>query len=471
MTLLEGLDGDLPVARRHGAAHVAEAVARDIPDGPTPLADLAAYLRDIVFDLSMYPGHPGFLAYISGAGTVPGAAADLIAAALNQNTGGWRLAPAAVEIERHLVNWFAGRLGLPESTGGFVTSGGAMANMIGLTVARSLKAGWDVRARGLREGPQLTVYRSAEVHDTVDRAAQMLGLGDPGIREVPTNSELRMDTMALRARLQADIDAGMRPIAVVGSAGTVGTGAIDPLDEIADICDEFGLWLHVDGAYGGAAALVSSQAPKFAGIERADSVGFDAHKWLYTPIPSACILVRDADHLTQTFSVDPAYTYTDQEYTDWGIDVYQLSPHFTRPFSALKIWVSLLAHGWDAYERRIAHDIALAEYLHALAADHPELEPIGTPGLSIACYRYVPLDLPADDSGDEYLNKLNERILLDLQLGGRVFPSNALIHGRFALRACVVNFRTEADTIDQLVEATVRLGREADAAMRPGQLR
>jgi glutamate/tyrosine decarboxylase-like PLP-dependent enzyme len=277
-----------------------------------------------------------------------------------------------------------------------------------------------------------------------------------------------MDVGSLRRLVREDIEAGLRPIAVAASAGTVGTGAIDPLDAIADVCDEHGLWLHVDGAYGGAAGLVSSLRPRFAGIERADSIGFDAHKWLYTPIPSACILVRRAEDLTAAFSVDPAYTYTDRSYTGWGVDMYQLSPHFTRAFGALKIWVSLLAHGWDAYERRIAHDVALAEYLHARATEHPELEPVGEPGLSIACYRYVPPGLPEGPGRDEYLDKLNGRLLLDLQLGGEVFPSNASIGGRFALRACIVNFRTEAATIDTLVDATVAAGRAAHTELGGG---
>ncbi len=468
--LLEGLEEGLPVARSAGAEQVRAALALDIPSEPTPIGQLAAALDDLVFGHSMYPGHAGFLGYISGAGTVPGAAADLIAAALNQNTGGWRLSPAASEIEQFLMRWFAGRLGLPEGATGFVTSGGAMANMIGLTVARTARAGWDVRALGVRAGPQLVVYTSAEVHDTVDRAVQMLGIGDEGLRKIAVDAGLRMDVPALRQAIRQDIDGGLRPIAVVGSAGTVGTGAIDPLDEIADICEEQGLWLHVDGAYGGAAALVSSLAPLFAGIERADSVGFDAHKWLYTPLVGACILVRDTQHLADAFAVDPAYTHTDAEYTGWGTDMYALSPHFSRNFAALKIWVSLLAHGWDAYERRIAHDVELAGYLHHLASEHPELEAVGTPTLSITCFRYVPVDLPHGEGREKYLDHLNERLLLDLQLGGKVFPSNARVNGRFVLRTCIVNFRTEADTLEGLVESTVEIGRRIDSELRPDLL-
>ena len=469
--LLDRIGDDLPVARNRSATDVADAVALPIPADPMPLDDLTDYLRRVVFDESMYPGHPGFVAYISGAGTVPGAAAELIASGLNQNTGGWRLSPAASEIENHLMRWFADRLGMPEEASGYITTGGAMANLIALTAARSHHAGWDVREDGMRAGPQLTVYVSSEVHDTVDRAVQMLGIGTAGIRHIPTGDQLKMDVTALRAAIDADLAAGHRPIAVVGSAGTTGTGAIDPLDAIADVCAEYNLWFHVDGAYGGAAALTDALRPLFVGIERADSVGFDPHKWLYTPLAGACILVRDPATLKEAFAVHATYIVDDDEHTGWGTDVYTIGPHFSRSFSALKIWVSLLAHGWDAYERRIAHDVALAGYLHQIAAGHPELEPMAQPGLSITCFRYVPPDLVGRSDADDYLDKLNERLMFDLQLGGRVFPSNAIIEGRFALRSCIVNFRTEANNMDDLITESVRIGRDLDAALRPATLR
>lgn len=469
--LLDRIGDDLPVARNRPATEVSEAVALSIPADPMPLEDLTDYLRRVVFDESMYPGHAGFVAYISGAGTVPGAAADLIASGLNQNTGGWRLSPAASEIENHLIRWFADRLGMSREASGYITTGGAMANLIALTAARSHRAGWDVRGDGMRAGPQLTVYVSSEVHDTVDRAVQMLGIGTAGIRHIPTDDQMRMNVSVLRSAIKADLEAGHRPIAVVGSAGTTGTGAIDPLDAIADVCAEYDLWFHVDGAYGGAAALTDSLRHLFTGIERADSVGVDPHKWLYTPLAGACILVRDPETLKAAFAVHATYIVDNDEHTGWGTDVYTISPHFSRSFSALKIWVSLLAHGWDAYERRIAHDVSLARYLHQVASSHPELEPMAEPGLSITCFRYVPPDLMGRSDADRYLDDLNERLMFDLQLGGRVFPSNAIIGGRFALRSCIVNFRTEANNMDELITESVRIGRDLDAASRPATLR
>lgn len=456
--LLERLPS-MPVGGRATAEQVRAAVTRPIPNEPLSIEELMAALETIVLEHSTYTGHPGFMAYITGAGTVPGTAADLIASALNQNVGGWRLSPGATEIELHLGRWFASRLGLPATAGGYVTSGGAMAGFIALKAARDAKAGWSIRESGTRAGAPLTLYASSQVHDINTRGADMMGLGRDAVRIVPTDANLRMRVDSLRSAVRRDIQDGHKPIAVIATAGTVSTGAIDPINEIADVCAEHGLWLHVDGAYGGVAALTDALRPLFAGIERADSVALDPHKWLYTPHSGGVVVVRDMQSLANAFSIDPSYVYEDKELTGRGVDLFALGPQFSRGFHALKIWVSLLAHGWDAYQRRIAHDVELAQYLYGRAESHPELEPVGPPPpLSIACFRYVPLALRDDPSAEPYLNRLNERLMSELQLGGRVFPSNAVLDGRFAVRACIVNFRTEAVDIDALVEQAVEMG-------------
>ena len=458
---------DLPVGRAHTAEEVRAAVTFEVPAEPMPADRLVAYLRDLVMEWSMYPGHPGFMAYISGAGTVPAAPAELLAAALNQNVGGWRLSPAITEIERHLIGWFAGRLGLPDRAGGLFTSGGAMATFVALKAARDAMAGWDVRALGTRAGPPLAFYASAEVHVVNDRAADMLGLGRDAVRHVAVDADLRMRVDALRDAIATDRAAGIKPAVVIATAGTVATGAIDPIAEIADVCAEHGLWLHVDGAYGGTAALVDELRPMFAGIERADSIAFDPHKWLYTPHSGGVVLVRDLQRLADAFSVQPTYIWEDPEYTKRGMDFIQFGPQFSRGNYALKVWVSLLAHGWDAFARRIRHDIELAKYLHTSAQARPDFETIAPHGLSIACLRYVPADLPAFDGREDYLNRLNERLMLDVQLHGRVFPSNAILGGKFGLRACIVNFRTEAADMDALLDVAAELGARIDADLRP----
>lgn len=460
--LLERLP-ELPAGRRLTTEQVRTAVTRPVPSDPTPPDQLLAYLRTLVFEHSTYPGHPGFVAYISGTGTIPGAAADLLAAGLNQNVGGWRLSPAATEIELHLTRWFGSRLGLPETAAGMITSGGSMAGFMGIKAARDDRAGWDIRADGVAAGPPLTLYASAEVHDINARAADMLGLGTGALRLVPVDGDQRMRLDALRDAVAKDLREGRRPFCVVATAGTVATGAIDPLDGIADVCAEHGLWLHVDGAYGGVAALTDTLRPQFAGIERADSVALDPHKWLYTPHSGGAIVVRDFAKLHAAFGLEPSYTHEDKVVTGRGVDFYSHGPQFSRGFHALKVWVSLLAHGWDAYERRIAHDCELAAYLDRRVAEHPELEPVGRQGLSITCFRYVPPSAPEGMDREPYLNELNERIMTELQWSGRVFPSNAVVNGRYAIRCCIVNYRTEAEEMDALVELTVEIGRRLGA--------
>jgi glutamate/tyrosine decarboxylase-like PLP-dependent enzyme len=461
----------LPVGTAQSADDVAEAVTMPIPDEPLTDAELIEYLRRLTFDWSMYPGHPGFMAYISGAGTVPGTAADLLAAALNQNLGSWRLSPAGTTIELHLLRSFAERFGLPEAAGGIFTSGGAMAAFTALKAARDAKAGYRVRTEGLAGGPRLTAYGSTEVHDVNSRATDMLGIGSDALRAIPVDDSLRMRTDALRREIEADLARGHRPFAIVATAGTVATGAIDPLTEIADLCEEFDLWLHIDGAYGGIAALVPALKPQFAGIERADSIAFDPHKWLYTPHSGGALVVANVRYLEDSFAVHPTYTAEDKELTRRGIDLYTMGPQFSRGFQGLKVWVSLLAHGWDAYSRRIAHDVELARYLHDLAGQRPEFEVLDPQSLSIACFRFVPEALPAGTDRDDYLNTLNERLMAEIQLDGRVFPSNAVVDGRFWLRACIVNFRTEAEDVEALLEAAATLGGRLDAELRPETLR
>jgi aromatic-L-amino-acid/L-tryptophan decarboxylase len=464
---------ELPVSRYQGAERVHEAVGIAVPDDPMPLDELFGYLREVVLERSMYPGHPGFMAYITGAGTVPGVAADLLAAGLNQNLGGWRLSPAASEIELHLTRWLARQFGLPEGSGGLIVSGGAMANFVGLKVARDRKAGWDVRGEGVRAGPQLVIYGSDEVHSVSQRAADMLGLGRAAVRQLPTDDGFRLRLDALRAAVDKDRAVGRHPIAVVASAGTVATGAIDPLEGIADLCVHNGLWFHVDAAYGGPGVLADELRPLYSGIERADSIAFDPHKWLYTPHSGGCVLVRDFEDMPRSFSIHEhaSYVFEDKARTGTGLDGNEMGPQFSRGFWALKVWVSLLAHGRKAYARRIAHDVELARYLGERVEERPDFERMAPVTLSICCFRYIPEDLPDDPGREEYLDSLNERLMTEIQMDGRVYPSNAVLGGRFTLRACIVNFRTEAEEMDLLLDVAAELGERLDGEMRPDALR
>ncbi|HUG75284.1 MAG TPA: pyridoxal-dependent decarboxylase [Acidimicrobiia bacterium] len=459
---------DLPVWRGQSPEEVRRAMTLPVPDEPLPDQELFTHLHQLALEHSVAPGHGGYMAYISGAGTIPGGPAALLAAAINQNVGGWPLGPAATEIETQVLAWFARGFRLPDTASGAFVSGGATANFMALAVARAARAGWDVRSEGVAAGPQLAVYTSHDAHETIDRAWDLLGLGTGTVRRVATDSRMRLRPDALAAAIEDDIAAGIRPLCIVGTAGTTEMGAIDPLDELADLAEEHGCWFHVDAAYGGPAALVDELRPRFAGIERADSITCDAHKWMNTPISSSIVLFRDASAQLATFTLEPDYVKIDAEILAADVvNRYQWTPQFSRPFDALTVWVSLLAHGWEAFARRIIHDVEVASWLHHLVVEHPELEPMHVPELSILCLRYVPEDLRDDPTAGGYLDDLNERILHALQSGGRVFPSNAIIEGRYAIRACLISFRTEAEDVEALVSETVRIGRGLDAERPP----
>jgi aromatic-L-amino-acid/L-tryptophan decarboxylase len=447
---------------------VQDAVALDVPDEPMPTEALVSHLREAVLDNSLKSGHPAHLAYITGTGTVPGAAADLLASGLNANAGGWLLAPAATEIELQLTRWFAGLLDLPETAGGIIVAGGGVANFIALKAARDAVAGLETREHGVRE--PLAIYCSEDAHVTVDRAADMLGLGTGAVRHV--------DLGMLEEEIAADRAAGVRPAIVVGTAGTTATGVIEPLEELAEVASRHGLWFHVDAAYGGPAMLADDLRPLFAGIERADSIAFDPHKWLYTPQSGGCVVVRDLELMRRAFDVDyVAYVVKDEDHTDWGVDLGRHSPNFSRGFWALKVWVSLLAHGRTAYGRRISHDAALARYLGERVEESDEFELMTPVGLSITCFRYVPTDLTAsgprhdEPARDAYLDELNNRLMTAIQLDGRVYCSNAVLEGRFCLRSCIVNYRTEAEDMDALLDVASELGGKLDVELRPEALR
>jgi len=450
---------DLPVNRNFKADELRDELALAVPEEPLERGELVRHLRAIALEGSIYVGHPGFMAYISGAGTVPGALADLLAAALNQNSGGFRLSPGASTIESHLMAWLAERFGLPESAGGHVVAGGAMANFVALKVARD-RAADEVRERGVRDGSPLAFYASTESHVVQQRAADILGLGSDAVRLIDIDESWRMRPDLLAEAIERDLADGVVPAAVIATAGTTTTGAIDPLPAIAELCERHGIHLHVDACYGGPVALVDELRPLLDGIERADSVAVDAHKWMYTPVLGGCVVIRDARHLATSFATEASYIWLHEDLRQ-GVDLAMHGPDFSRSFTALKIWLSLLAHGRAAYGRRIAHDVALAGYLGELVEERPDFELMAPPSLSICCFRYAPSDLRGRD---EALDRLNEDIMTALMGDGRVYCSNAVVDGRFCLRACIVNFRTEAEHLELLLDVAAEHGARLAAA-------
>ena len=444
---------DERVTREREPAEVAAALALPVPEEPMPTEAVLAHLRALTFDQSLHMGHPAYFAYITGAGTVPGAAAELLAAGLNQCSGGYRLGPGAAEIELHLTRWLASRFGLPEGAGGMIMTGGAMANFVGLKCARDQRLGVEVRERGVAAAGPVAVYASEEAHVVIRRAADMLGLGADSVRAIAVDGEQRMRVDALREALARDVAGGVLPLAVSATAGTTTTGSVDPLPELAALAREHGAWFHVDATYGGAAILSDELRGRLAGIERANSLAVDPHKWMYTPQSAGCVLLRDFGHLSRSFHADASYIWLD-EAARHGIDFAMHGPQFSRGFAALKVWVSLLAHGRAAYARRIEHDVALAAYLGELVAERDEWELMCPPRLSICCFRHRPA---AWAGTEEELDRHNERLMTAIHADGRVYCSNAVIDGRFGLRACIVNFRTEAEDVERLLDVAEEL--------------
>lgn len=440
---------------------------RLLPDLGTDPAALLDRATDLLFDHSLFNSHPRFWGYVTASAAPIGILGDLLASAVNQNTGAWFLSPMASEIEAQTVRWIAELLGFPTACGGILVSGGNMANIICFLAARQTKAGWDVRTAGLHENKKLRVYCSKETHTWIQKAADMSGIGTDSIRWISTGKDLSMDIAQLQNQIRADREAGEHPFIVIGTAGSVSTGAIDNLPEIAKICREEDLWFHVDGAYGGFAAMLPDALPELRALGEADSVAVDPHKWLYSPLEAGCALVRDPEKLREAFAYHPPYYHFGVEainYLDYG-------PQNSRGFRALKVWLALQQAGRKGYEQMIADDIQLAKRLYELVAKRPELE-VFTHSLSITTFRYTPSDLKSGPGKtEEYLNQLTTELLTRLQNSGEAYISNAVIDGRFALRACIVNFRTSLADIEALPEIVIRIGREVDLALRPEALK
>ena len=444
-----------------------------LPETGTDAATLLEEATSLLVKNSTFNGHPRFFGYITGSAAPIGILGDMLAAAINPNVGAWSLSPAATEIERQAVRWIAEFIGFPASCGGLFVSGGNMANMVCFLAARAAhaaRAGWDVRAKGVTgKAAKLTIYTSAETHTWLQKAADLFGLGTDAIRWIEVDSGQRMRMDRLRERIDADRRAGFRPFLVVGTGGSVATGAVDPLPEIAALCREQGLWFHVDGAYGAPAARVNGAPAELAALGEADSVAMDPHKWFYAPLEAACALVRDPAALLAAFSYRPSYYHFHGEAEDSQVNFYEWGPQNSRGFRALKVWLALRQIGRAGYARLIAEDIGLARRMYDRVAAHAELEAM-TLGLSITTFRYIPPDVetlvPAPERA-KYLNDLNRALLSRLQESGAIYLSNAVIDDRFALRTCIVNFRTSAADVDAVPEIVVREGKRVHEEMRP----
>lgn len=414
-------------------------------------------------DILPYPtgnAHPRFFGWVMANGTPTGMLADMLAAGMNPHLAGYDQSAAVVELQ--VVRWLAQSMGYPAEASGLLVSGGTAANFNGLLAARVAKAGFDIRAHGLNAGPPLAVYASSETHNWAVKAVETLGMGREALRKVPVDADYRIDLAACRAAILSDLEAGWRPIALVGNAGTVNTGAIDDFSGLRALADEFELWLHIDGAFGSMAAWSASRAI-VKGQERADSLAFDLHKWGYLPYEVGAVLTRDSGAQVAAFGgadkAAPAYLLSADAGVAKGTTYFaDRGLQLSRGFRALKLWMSLKEQGIERIGAHVQKNIDQARYLAGRVDAEPELELMAPVALNIVCLRYR-----GGHGTDAELDLLNREILIQLQLRGIAVPSQTILNGRFAIRACITNHRTEQHDLDTLLEGVLTLGRELSA--------
>ncbi len=454
---------DFPVTTAPTPGSVQAKLPTSLPlTGSDPLL-LVEETWQLLVNNSLFNGHPGFWGYITSSAAPLGMLGDLLASAVNSNCGAFVLSPMATEIEKQTISWLGEMIGYP-AAGGIMVSGGNMANFIGFLAARKAMADFDIRKLGLQpvQG-KWRVYASAETHTWINKAVDLFGLGLDAIRWIPVGGDQRMNISLLDQKISEDKNEGLVPFLVVGTAGSVSTGAVDELNEIAAICRKNSCWFHVDGAYGGFAAALPELKDMFQGIEMADSVAIDPHKWLYSPLEAGCTLVKNANALTDAFSFHPAYYNFDGD-EEPQTNFYERGLQNSRGFRALKVWMVLRQLGTEGHIRMIREDILLAKTLFKILKDCKEIETF-TQHLSITTFRYKPEDVDSKKE-QSYLNKLNQSLLNRLQSGGEVFPSNAVLEDNFLLRVCIVNFRTRLSDIESLPGIVLREGRMIHEQMR-----
>ncbi len=434
---------------------VRELFKQPLPLEPEGAEQAYRQFQETVLPYSMGNTHPRFWGWVMGNGTVLGVLADMLAAGLNPNMGGGDHAP--VQVEQQVIDWCKQMFAFPAEASGLLVSGGSMANLVGLAVARYARAEIDIRQQGVAAAPRrMTLYGSKEMHSSLQKAVELLGLGNEALRRIPVNERFEIDVPALAQAIANDRADGFLPICVIGNAGTVNTGAIDDLEALAELCVAENLWFHVDGAFGALAALSPNLKARVKGIQRADSLAFDLHKWMYLPFEAGCVLVQDAETHRRAFSLTPDYLAHGQRglaggsvwFSDYGIQL-------TRGFRALKVWMSLKEHGARKFGRLIQQNVDQAIYLGELVDAAPELERLAPVTLNIVCFRFT---VPGMD--EAALNAFNQELLIRLHESGIAAPSYTTLNGHYALRAAITNHRSRREDFDMLVEAVIRLGRQ-----------
>ena len=434
---------------------LAAAFDEPLPQAGAPLDEVLASVREHVLPRPFGNSHPRFFAFINATADPLGVAADYLAATMNSNC--WGGDHAAIHVERQVLRWLAEILGLPAASEGILTSGGSMANFTALATARRAVLP-DVREDGFAGTEPVVVYASDEVHNCVDKAVDLLGVGWKQLRKIETDDHFRIRVDLLKQAIAEDRRAGRRPAIVVGNAGTVNTGAIDPLDELAELCASEGLWFHVDGAYGAMAGISPRLKPLFRGLERADSVAADPHKWLYVPYEAGATLVREPGRMADAFTRPAPYLVHDPDSPVRGpVSFNERGPELSRGFKALKVWMGLKRHGALGYAAAVDHDVAMAGALADAVSAHGDFELLAPPVLSIVGFRYRPAGRALRE--DE-LDRLNRRIVNGLVGSGAFFLAPTRLKGRTAMRVAIVNFRTSEADVHALVEEAARAGED-----------
>jgi aromatic-L-amino-acid decarboxylase len=398
--------------------------------------------------------HPRFWAWVCGSGTPGAMLADMLASAMNSNVHGGD--HAAIYVEQQVLSWLKQALGYPAEASGLLVTGGSVANFVGLAVARNAKAGWDVKRAGLANARPLVMYCSAETHNSVQKAVEALGMGSDALRYIETDTDFRIKMDDLRGAVASDRKAGRVPICVVGNAGTVNTGAIDDLNALADFCGAENLWFHVDGAFGATAAISPALRPLLHGMERADSLAFDLHKWMYMPYDVGCVLVRSTERHRETFSGQAAYLdHRGRGLAGGPMWFKEYGLELSRSSRALKVWFSLKEHGLRKFQALVEQNVAQTKYLAEMIEADRQLELLAPVPLNVVCFRFRG---GIDD--ESTLTALNKGILLRLQESGAASPSSTILGGRFAIRVANVNHRSRREDFEYLVREVGRLGEE-----------
>lgn len=469
---------DVPVFPGRTSTEIAAVFEEPLPErGQDPDAILDAWSEKIVPNAT-HLGSPRYFGFVNGSGTMMAVLAEALAATVNMNPGAWKPAPAATEIERRTIAWIAEMIGYPADCGGLFLSGGTMANLTGILAALRNTAPYDTTSEGLqseRRTGRFTLYMSDhEGHSSVVRVADLLNLGRDAVRRVPSREDLTMDVEALERMLDEDTGNGDLPFCVVAQVGSINVGVVDPLEDIARVCADRGLWLHADGACGAVGAILPEKRHLYRGLDRVDSLAIDPHKWLYIPYECGCVLVRDSEKLRRAYSITAPYLRgtLPTEYT--GLDYLEYGPQMSRGFRALKVWMSLKHYGVEGYRTLLSQNVRCAEHLDRLVRASEDFEALHVPDLFIYSFRYAPADLQAEASRSErrraavnaYLDWLNQRIADEIQLSGVAFLMTTSLRGRTVQRLSICSHRTTFEDVDRVFRTLRDLGRRLDAEGR-----